>query len=209
MALLAGGLAAVIVAALQLSGHDVRWTWPWITGFGVFSSLPVAASVVRSKSPGALDDASGVATVLLVAQSLPDQLALGVVLTSAEELGLAGARAWVRGRGAVHAINIDGVDDEGALRLTWTRRRPVALIDLLTARAAQAGVPARAGRLLPGALLDGVALADAGWEVVTVSRGTIRTVARIHTPGDTLDRLSSDGIALTASIIHAAIAAGA
>jgi hypothetical protein len=115
----------------------------------------------------------------------------------------------VRGRGAVHAINVDGVDDGGAVRLTWTNRRPVALLELLTARAAEAGVPAGAGRLPPGALLDGVALADAGWEVVTVSRGTVRTVARIHTPADTVDRLSGEGIAVTASIIHAAIAAGA
>ena len=209
MSLLGGGLAAAVVAGLQLFGHDVRWVWPWVAGFGLVASLPVVASVVQAKSPGALDDASGVATVLVVAQSLPEQLALGVVLTSAEELGLAGARAWVRGRGPVHAINVDGVDDEGGLRLTWTGRRPAALIDLLMARAAAAGIPARAGRLLPGALLDGVALADAGWQVVTVSRGTIRTVARIHTPGDAPDRLSGDGIAVTASIIHAAIAAGA
>jgi hypothetical protein len=144
----------------------------------------------------------------MVAQSLPPQLALGVVLTSAEELGLAGARAWVRGRGAVHAINVDGVDDAGALRLTWTGRRPTSLLDLLSARAGEAGVPVRAGRLLPGALLDGVALADAGWQVVTVSRGTLSTVARIHTPGDSLDRLSGEGVASTASIIRAAIAAG-
>jgi hypothetical protein len=69
-------------------------------------------------------------------------------------------------------------------------------------------VPALAGRLLPGALLDGVALADAGWHVVTVSRGTLRTVARIHTPGDSLEHLSGEGVVVTASIICAAIAAG-
>jgi hypothetical protein len=209
MGLLAGAMGAVVVAMLHLAGNDVRWVWPWITGIGVLSSLPVAASVVRSRSPGALDDASGVSTVLMVAQSLPRQLALGVVLTSAEELGLAGARAWVRGRGAAHAINIDGVDDEGALRLTWTRRRPTALLHVLTARAAEAGVSVRAGRLLPGALLDGVALADAGWQVVTVSRGTMRTVARIHTPRDSLEHLRGEGIAITASIIHAVITGGA
>lgn len=209
MGLLGGAVSAVIIALLQLAGNDVRWMWPWITGIGVLSSLPVAASVVRSRSPGALDDASGVSTVLMVAQSLPRQLALGVVLTSAEELGLAGARAWVRGRGVAHAINIDGVDDEGTLRLTWTRRRPTPLIELLTARAAEAGVSVRSGRLLPGALLDGVALADAGWQVVTVSRGTIRTVARIHTRRDSLDHLGGEGIAVTASIIHAVITAGA
>ncbi len=204
--LLVAALAAVIVGGLHIAGGDVRGMWPWITGVGVLSSLPVAASVVRSRSPGALDDASGVSTVLTVAQSLPQQLALGVVLTSAEELGLAGARAWVRGRGAVHAINVDGVDDAGALRLTWTKRRPTELLDLLTVRAAEAGVPARVGRLIPGALLDGVAFADAGWQVVTVSRGTLRTVARIHTPRDSLEHLRGEGIAVTASIIRSAIA---
>lgn len=207
--LLASALVAGIVAGLHVAGSDVRWMWPWITGLGVLSSLPVAASVVQSRSPGALDDASGVSTVLMVAQSLPRQLALGVVLTSAEELGLAGARAWVRGRGAVHAINVDGIDDEGALRLTWTRRRPASLLDLLLVRAAEAGIPARVGRLIPGALLDGVALADAGWQVVTVSRGTLRTVARIHTPRDSLARMSGEGIVVTASIILAAITTGA
>ena len=207
--ILLSALTAMLVAVLQASGGDVQSMWPWITGVGVLASLPVAASVVQSRSPGALDDASGVSAVLMVAQSLPQQLALGVVLTSAEELGLAGARAWVRGRGAVHAINVDGIDDEGAMRLTWTRRRPASLLELLSSRAKEAGVPVRVGRLIPGALLDGVALADAGWQVVTVSRGTLGTVARIHTPQDSLDHLSGEGIAVTASIILAAIAAGA
>ncbi len=207
--LIVTALAAAVAGAVHVAGADVRWAWPWITALGVLASLPVAASVVRSRSPGALDDASGVSTVLMVAQSLPQQLALGVVLTSAEELGLAGARAWVRGRGAAHAINVDGVDDEGALRLTWTRRRPTSLLELLTVRAGEAGVPASVGRLIPGVLLDGVALADAGWEVVTVSRGTLRTVARIHTPRDSLEQLRGEGIALTASIILAAITTSA
>ena len=207
--ILVSASCAAAVAALHIGGSDVRWMWPWITALGVLSSLPVMASVVQSRSPGALDDASGVSTVLMVAQSLPQQLALGVVLTSAEELGLAGARAWVRGRGAVHAINVDGVDDDGTLQLTWTRRRPASLVDLLRKRAEQAGVSVRVGRLIPGALLDGVALADAGWQVVTVSRGTLRTVSRIHTPRDSLEHLRGDGIAATASIILAAIAEGA
>jgi hypothetical protein len=209
MGLGAGVIAALAIAMLQLAGHDLRGAWPWVTGFGVLASLPVAASVVRARSPGALDDASGVATVLLVAQSLPPQLALGVVLTSAEELGLAGARAWASTRGAAHAINVDGVDDEGDLRLTWTRRRPTALIDQLVTRSADFGVRARAARLLSGALVDGVALADAGWQVVTVSRGSLRTVARIHMPGDSLQHLTGEGVALTACIIRAAIATGA
>ena len=201
MGLIISIVAGLIVSLLQLTGANVAALWPWIASVGIVSALPVSASVVQARSPGALDDASGVGTVLMVAQSLPPHVPLGVALTSAEELGLAGARAWVRGRAPVQAINVDGVDDSGSMRLTWTRRRPSRLIDRLTRAAANARLAARAGRLLPGALVDGVALADAGWDVVTVSRGTLGTVARIHLPGDSLARLDGDGMALAASVI--------
>jgi hypothetical protein len=77
------------------------------------------------------------------------------------------------------------------------------------AAAGHARVAVHAGRLLPGALLDGVALADAGWDVVTVSRGTLGTVARIHLPGDSLARLGGEGTTLAASMIREAITSGA
>ena len=197
---------AVTVAALQAGGRNVAWLWPWITVIGVLCSLPVAASVVGERSHGALDDASGVATVLIVAQTLPSHAAVGVVLTSAEELGLAGARAWVRTRAAGRAINVDGVDDAGDVRATWTNRRPRELLDVLLASAAGAGTAVRVGRLVPGALLDAVAFADRNWEVVTVSRGTLRTVARIHTSRDTPEHLDGRGVVLVASIIREAVA---
>jgi len=196
---------AVAVAALQAGGRNVTWLWPWITAIGVLCSLPVAASVVGERSHGALDDASGVATVLIVAQTLPSHAPVGVVLTSAEELGLAGARAWVRARAAGRAINVDGVDDAGDVRATWTNRRPRELLDALLASAAGAGTAVRVGRLVPGALLDAVAFADGNWEIVTVSRGTLRTVARIHTSRDTLEHLDGRGVALVASIIREAV----
>ena len=207
--LLGFGALAVVVAAVQVAEGDVEWAWPWVTGFGVLAALPVAATLVRADSPGALDDASGVSTVLLVAQSLPAELALGVVLTSAEELGLAGARAWARERGPAHAINVDGVDDTGDLRLTWTGKRPTTLLEVLKAEAGRVGARVRVGRLFPGVMVDAIALSDAGWQVVTVSRGTLRTVARIHTSRDSLTHLSGEGVALAASIIRAAITTGA
>jgi hypothetical protein len=52
-------------------------------------------------------------------------------------------------------------------------------------------------------------LGDAGWHVVTVSRGTLGTVARIHTARDSLAYLTGEGVALTASVIRGAITTGA
>jgi hypothetical protein len=62
---------------------------------------------------------------------------------------------------------------------------------------------ARARRLLPGILVDAVALADAGWRAVTVSRGSLATLARIHTAADALPRLRGDGVAAAAALLAA------
>jgi len=185
----------------------VMGAWPWIAAVGALAALPVVASVVGARSPGALDDASGVATVLRAAELARRDRPLGVLLTSAEELGLAGARAWVR-RGevaAATAINVDGVDDQGALRLTYSGRRPGSLLKPLLDAARREGVTARSGRLWPGVLVDGVALADGGWRVVTMSKGTWRTVARVHTSRDEAARLDGAGMESAARVIALAL----
>jgi Peptidase family M28 len=149
-----------------------------------------------------------VATVLRVVEQLARDAPVGVLLTSAEELGLAGARAWVhaRARGGGTAINVDGVDDEGGLRLIYSGRRPRALLATLSDAARATGREVRVGPLLPGVLLDGVALADRGWDVITVSKGVWRTVARIHTPRDSLSALTGRGVAETAETVAHAVA---
>lgn len=197
--------AALFVVALQLAGFAVAAYWPAISAAGALAGLPVAASVVRARSAGALDNASGVATVLMAAAAALPRPPLGVLLTSAEELGLAGARSWARRRQPATAVNVDGVDDEGRTRLMWTSTRPAALVKALEGAARARGERARGARLLPGILTDGVALADAGWSVVTVSRGTARTVARIHTPRDRVDLLRGDGVATAAAMIADAL----
>ena len=198
-------LAAMLVSGLQSAGAPLAWVWPVLSVAGVVAGLPVVASVVRARSPGALDDASGVATVLLAAERLPRECSLGVLLTSAEELGLAGSRAWVRGKTAATAINVDGVDDTGKLRIIHVARRPGHLADLLLRVARGAGLEAASGPLPPGLLVDGVALADEGWNVVTLSRGSWRTVARIHTPLDDLSRLTGAGVADVAGVVQQAL----
>ncbi|MEO8878809.1 MAG: M28 family peptidase [Gemmatimonadaceae bacterium] len=219
-------IAAAALAFVQLYVPVALGLWIAVTLLGVLASIPVALSIVGARSPGALDDASGVVTVLRTAELLARDKPLGVLLTSAEELGLAGARAWAResaskARGLLGALdsatksrvgatgssthlgvlNIDGVDDFGGLRLIYSGASPRALLGLL-------GVdwPAPT-RFPPGVLMDGVALADVGWEVLNISKGSWRTVSRIHTRGDDLAQLTGCGAEEVATLLAGAITA--
>jgi hypothetical protein len=193
---LATWLVALLLAVGQAAGllRAIPGLWLGVAAAGVLSALPVVASVVQGRSPGALDNASGVATVLRAAETLDPALPVGVLLTSAEELGLAGARAW----GAAHplgvALNVDGVDDEGAAIWMFSGRRTPRLLEAAARASRATGIASRPRSLIPGVLTDAVALAGAGWEAVTLSRGTIRTLARIHTPADHLGALTGRGV---------------
>jgi hypothetical protein len=55
--------------------------------------------------------------------------------------------------------------------------------------------------LIPGILTDSMALADAGWDTLTLSRGTIRTLQRIHTSRDTLSSMRGTGVAGAARVL--------
>jgi len=199
-------LAALAVVSLSRDAEPAALVGAWraVTVVGALALLPVMATLVGDASPGALDDASGVASVLLAAERLGSAAGVGVLLTSAEELGLAGARAWVATRNPterVPVLNCDGVDDGGELVLMHTGRRPERLLTLAAAVGASGGPRAGARRLIPGVLVDAVAFADAGWETLTVSRGTLRTLQRVHRPSDDLAHLRGDGVPSAAALL--------
>jgi hypothetical protein len=182
-----------VMAVLHIPVHAVAIA-------AALAGLPVAISTVGARSPGALDNATGVATVLLAAERVDPSLPLGVLITSAEELGLAGARAWVRDRGEkAQVINCDTIDDHGYLTIMHSHGRPERLIRAFQRRAV------RARGVLPGILVDSVAFAEAGWDAVTVSRGTLATLARVHRRADSPDKLTGRGVAEAADIIAEAL----
>ena len=190
-------LAAVV---LTLAGAPVRMLW-WIGAMlAAVGGVPVLASAIGNDSHGALDNASGVATVLEAVRSSPRDVPIGVLLPSAEELGLAGARAWVRDRRGEQgiAINCDGVDDGGALTIMYSGMPSTELVDAIRDAAEE---PARVRRMPLGLLLDSVALTAAGWRSVTVSRGSFASLRRVHTRADSLERLRGDGISTTARVL--------
>ncbi len=192
---------ALTLAALLLTlvGAELRMLW-WIgAALATVGAVPVMASVVGNDSDGALDNASGVAAVLEAAASVSRNSPIGVQLPSAEELGLAGARAWgeARRRSGERgiAINCDGVDDRGALTIMYSGMPSTEVIDAIRYAADE---PTQVRRMPLGLLLDSVALTDAGWRSVTVSRGSLASLRRVHTRSDSLRRLRGDGIPRTA-----------
>ena len=195
--------AAFTVASVfgYVSGDMRALAWPTIGIAGFVTGIPVAASVVGDDSHGALDNASGVATALTIASSVPATQSLGVVITSAEELGLAGAKAWVRQRRPEYTINFDGVDDAGTLTAMRTRLS-TRLARAFSSAAAAASVPHRVIRIIPGLLTDAVALEDVGLASITVSHGSFRSLGRIHRPADRGDLISGGGIAAAVKVVR-------
>jgi hypothetical protein len=188
-------VAALVLCTANWLGGLLPATWlPSVAAAGAASGLPIIASLVGDRSAGAVDNASGVAAVLTTAVGLPRERQVGVLVTSAEEMGLAGARAWVRTRSPATALNCDGIDDRGDLLCMYSGKRPARVVAAYERAARTEGKRLRIRRLLPGLLVDGVAFAEAGWQVLTLSRGTIRTLARIHTRRDNLDALQGAGI---------------
>ena len=206
--LLLSVVTALAACLLQLLAAPHRTMWWAAIILAVVGAPPVMASVVGADSDGAVDNASGVSAVLAAATLLRPGTAVGVLLPSAEELGLAGARAWARDMVKEAdpgvALNCDGVDDAGELTIMYSGERPTRLIDTLTRLAASAP---RARRLPLGLLTDSVALSDRGWTAVTVSRGSLATLRRVHRPSDSLANLRGTGIGEVATLLARAVEA--
>jgi hypothetical protein len=59
------------------------------------------------------------------------------------------------------------------------------------------------GRMIPGILADSMAFADRSIESVTVSRGTLSTLARIHTRRDNSIATTGSGVAEASALLAA------
>lgn len=194
------GLIGLMLTALARASLPATVTW-MLFGLACLGAIPLMLSYVGHRNHGTVDNASGVAAVLEAAAAIPSTARVGVLITDAEEFALAGARAWARSHAPSIALNCDSVDDTGSLVVMYNRPRPARLVSLLAAAASATGERVRVLRLIPGILTDHVALADAGWETVTLSRGDLRTLQRIHTSRDSLASMRGTGIASAARVL--------
>jgi hypothetical protein len=216
---------SLIVLLMSLVGVSFpAMTWHAIALAAVLGALPSMLCFVQNQSNGAVDNASGVVAALLASQSDSAPRNLGVVITSGEELGLAGARAWalsalpfpaeqtsalpfssaqVSAKPEISILNCDTVDEAGQWRCMYTGTRPDRIMAAAETIAGALGVRVRVGRLIPGILADSMVFADRGLKAVTVARGTLKTLARIHTRRDNSNTLTGNGAAEASAILSA------
>jgi peptidase M28-like protein len=165
-----------------------------VVALGIGLAL-VAQNRVTDNSPGAVDNATALITILMAIDQLPRDAAVGVVFPDAEEYGLVGARALARDRAELFRdaaiINLDGIDDVGPATVFAHRPGPVGTA---VARALEA----THWRWLP-VIVDGIALRRVGRECATILKGGVATMMIVHSPQDTVDRVRLDGAARVAA----------
>ena len=205
------GLA--IVALVQFTSDvDPAGLALGVAVVGAILALPLLLSPALDRSPGALDNASGLATLLGLAERLKDDDEIAFLVTDGEELGLAGARvAAKRLAPSEGIINVDGIDDRGEFlimeRHGFPRRGSAPhLATALFASARVLDLPVRRRDLPHGIQVDHIPFQNAGFPALTVMRGDRRSLWRVHLPADNAGRTTGIGSADAVALLDGALA---
>jgi hypothetical protein len=211
--LLAVGLLTLALFALFAPPTRPLGFAAWLLGLAsVGAGAPLMLCVSRNDSPGALDNATGLAALVALADRERDHPEVVFLVTDGEELGLAGASAAVSQLPPLQGvINLDGLDDEGDFQIVelygLPRRGPAPrLVAALLDAAGGLGLTARRRTLPLGVLVDHIPLAESGLSAVTVMRGTRASLRRVHRPSDAAARLTGQGVSDTVELVTHALA---
>ena len=211
------GVAALVTCLLLriLTPLSAEWVAPWI-GLTLAGAAGISGPPLVGKSPGAVDNASGMIAALIAAELLRERSDIGVLVTGAEEFGMEGARAWTATENA-HGlfVNFDGIDHAGSFNVMVHAPHGAGsdagfpavgrLLGGVRERALMLGHPIRQARLPLGIFVDGSVLASAGMGGITISRGNWSTLGVVHTPQDTVERTSHESaVAAGEMVAHAA-----
>jgi hypothetical protein len=204
-------LALLVLSILSLAQPLTGGITFFVALLAVLAGTLLALCWASDDSPGALDNASGLATLIGVAERESARGDVAFLVTDAEELGLAGARAMSGQLPPVFGvINVDGLDDTGPFyvleRFGWPPRGTAPHLALALLSAATAlDVPTTRRDVPPGILLDHMPIVQAGTAAVTLMRGERSSMARVHRPGDDLSRLRGDGVVIGVDLVCAAL----
>jgi len=202
-------LTALLVAAL--SGRAVQPDWLPLVPALVAAGSMLALSTLSSgnASPGGVDNAGSLATVLELARLLPRQVVPDVELiflsTGAEEDHMVGAMRWLdahresfEGR-TVHTLNLDGAGSPGRAvileRYGVGHRFAPHLATVALQTADRMGIPLRRVWLPPAIGIDAIPFHHRGQACLTFSSGSLgRATIAVHSAGDVADNLDVDAL---------------
>ncbi|MDF0528385.1 M28 family peptidase [Tsukamurella sp. 8F] len=196
---------------------------PRLVAAGVLAgSAALMAQSMRSRTtPGANDNASGVAAVLelarrLIADPLPGTTVL-VVLPGGEEVGNTGIRQWLRHNRpqldpeTTLAINLDAVGSHGPLAVAYRESlsNPLSRQAVRRARecAAELGIDIRT-RAIPNPT-DAVGLTHAGLTTVSLLSDEDGWISHLHRSSDTIDQVDWRTVGHAVTLSHHIAAAWA
>lgn len=192
-------LGVALSAAFELYEPSVFALWLPAT-IGLVSLLLLFLGFPGNRSPGAMDNGSGLAVMLALAGELPgvcdDRCNLMFVATGAEELGLGGALRFAQEHGGkldpgrTLCINFDILGGGGKVRLAGSKRSIGSEGGIIERRL-------RAGRLpvILGAGMDHMRLEAAGFRAFSLTQSDLRSLWHVHGPRDTIDRVGTDQLA--------------
>lgn len=205
------GLLVLSLAELLVAGRLPLWPVLVVGGLAALCSGLIALCWVGNDSPGAVDNATGLAALLGLAERERDSDDVAFLVTDGEELMLAGAYAVAPTLPPIEGvINLDVLDDEGTFSVVDRHgypRRGVAphLVAALLSAAHALDVPARRRDMPIGVMADHMAFTEAGLPSVTLHRGTVSTFHRVHRPADDLENLRGDGAATAVAMVDGAL----
>jgi hypothetical protein len=201
--------ATIAVAVAALRGAALPFAVAVLGWILAAALLAVTHNPVGDESPGAMDNAAGLAVLLDLAHTLPEDPALeGVDLTflatGAEELGLCGAMRWIQAheaeldRARTVFVNIDSVGVGRRLFAFDVRGRAPdgrSMKRVLRKVAEQEGVPIRSIPYLPGVGVDTMPMGARGFATVSVLGEVLGGASRrIHSRRDTVDHVGEEGL---------------
>jgi len=207
-----GSLVFSVLNVINLVNESFTPVLFLIGFFVTICGIPLLFLDYGNDSPGAIDDASGVGLVLHLAEiiakrpAVVGKLRITALITSAEELAVKGALAYVQHNedylhnqanvGGLHVLNFDGIGVDGRLYLVGGDRRRARVTDndlyrLVRQSAEELGIPM--GRFsLPGAMFDHIPFAEDGYDAVSII-GIGKATWSIHTANDSPEKLHARG----------------
>lgn len=170
-------------------------------------SVLMLFNFTRNRSPGAADNAAGVAVLLELARIFSidplRNIQLIILVTGAEEYGMAGAYRFIESQPDLepetHYINIDGVGGNASVGLIGCRRKGIqnngaSLADGLTTTARMQSMHIVKLSAAIGIGFDHIAAESSGHEAVTLCSPSPAMIFRIHSPRDTIEQIMPESI---------------